>query len=84
MKVIGTDKNGHEIAEVSVSELDAMFKEIRNKAIDDFISKIKDVCANRSVYTDRYNNELIYAHEDGTWHSLIDDVLEPLKVGGVE
>lgn len=41
MKVIGTDKNGDEIAEVSVTELDTMFKEIRTKAIDEFAEKIK-------------------------------------------
>lgn len=40
MKVIGTDKNGNEIAEVSVTELDTMFKEIRAKAIDEFVKKI--------------------------------------------
>lgn len=41
MKVIGIDKNGNEIAEVSVTELDAMFKEIRAKAIDEFADSIK-------------------------------------------
>ena len=40
MKVIGIDKNGDEIAEVSVTELDTMFKEIRAKAIDEFKNKI--------------------------------------------
>lgn len=41
MKVIGTDKNGNEIAEVSVTELDTMFQEIRAKAIDEFAEKIQ-------------------------------------------
>lgn len=43
MTIIGVDKNGDEIAEVSVSELDTMFKEIRNKAIDDFAEKVKEI-----------------------------------------
>lgn len=42
MTIIGVDKNGDEIAEVSVLELDTMFKEIRNKAIDDFVVKLKE------------------------------------------
>lgn len=42
MKVIGTDKNGDEIAEVSVTELDTMFKEIRAKAIDEFAERMKE------------------------------------------
>lgn len=42
MKVIGIDKNGNEIAEVSVTELDAMFKEIRAKAIDEFAERMKE------------------------------------------
>lgn len=40
MKVIGTDKNGNEIAEVSVTELDTMFREIRAKTIDEFAEKL--------------------------------------------
>ena len=40
MRVIGTDKNGDEIAEVSVTELDTMFKEIRAKAIDEFVEAL--------------------------------------------
>ena len=42
MKVMGTDKNGDEIAKVSVTELDTMFKEIRNKTIDEFAERLKD------------------------------------------
>lgn len=43
MTIIGTNKNGDEIAEVSVSELDAMFKEIRNKTIDYVMVKAKEI-----------------------------------------
>ena len=36
MKVIGTNKNGDEIAEVSVIELENMFEEIKSNAIEEF------------------------------------------------
>jgi hypothetical protein len=42
MKVIGTDKNGDEIAEVSVTELDVMFKEIGVKVIDEFVAIMEE------------------------------------------
>ncbi|MBQ4523569.1 MAG: hypothetical protein IJA10_11560 [Lachnospiraceae bacterium] len=42
MRVIGTDENGDEIAEVSAIELDTMFKEIRAKAIDEFAEALKE------------------------------------------
>lgn len=52
------------------------------KAIDDFAEKLKEICSNHSVGADSKNhNELLYAHKDGTWHSLIDDVAEQLKAG---
>lgn len=85
MTIVGTDKNGDEIAEVSVLELDTMFKEIRNKTIDDFAEKLREICSNHSVGADsKNNNEPLYAHKDGTWHSLIDDVVEQLKEGSVD
>lgn len=56
-----------------------------NKAIDDFAEMLREICSNHSVGSDnKNNNEPLYAHEDGTWHSLIDDVAEQLKAGGVE
>lgn len=55
----------------------------RNKAIDGFAEKIREICSNHSVGADsKNNNEPLYAHRDGTWHSLIDDVVEQLKAGG--
>lgn len=42
MKIIGTDKNGDEIAEVSVTELDIMFKEIGAKIIDEFVAIMEE------------------------------------------
>ena len=42
MKIIGTDKNGDEIAEVSVTELDIMFKEIEAKVIDEFVAIMEE------------------------------------------
>lgn len=40
MKVIGTDKNGDEIAEVSATELNEIFIQIRNNTIDEFVEKL--------------------------------------------
>ena len=52
MKVIGTDKNGDEIAEVSVTELDTMFKEIKAKVIDEFVEKAYFIlgCEDSDIY----------------------------------
>ena len=44
MEIVGVDKNGDEIAKVSVSELDAMFVEVRNKAIDEFAEVLRLEC----------------------------------------
>lgn len=64
---------------------DGYYKAGYTKAIDDFAEKIRDICSNHSIGVDsKNNNELLYAHKDGTWHSLIDDVVEQLKEGGVE
>jgi hypothetical protein len=81
MRVIGTDKNGDEIAEVSVTELDTMFKEIRAKAIDEFANVIRGIHYNYPIGTDADTNEPLYAHEDGTWHNLLNDVAEQMKAG---
>lgn len=43
MKIVRTDINGDEIAEVSVTELDSMFKEIREKTIDEFAEKLLEI-----------------------------------------
>jgi len=58
-------------------------KEIQNKAIDEFAERMKDICKTHSVGEDKHTNEPIYAHEDGTWHSLIDEIAEQMK-GGAE
>ena len=53
-----------------------------NKAIDDFRNEVITLCKSHSVGADnRHENELLYAHEDGTWHSLLDDVTELLRAG---
>jgi ATP phosphoribosyltransferase regulatory subunit HisZ len=68
MRVIGTDKNGDEIAEVSVTELDAMFKEIRAKAIDEFANWL-------------YENHKTDLTEYIKWYE--EEIAEQLKAGGI-
>lgn len=86
MRIIGTNKNGDEIAEVSVTELDTMFREIRAKAIDEFVEKIKEKeeelyeADGGGIYNDSreraYNNGIM-AMDD-----VIDKIAEDLKAGG--
>lgn len=83
MKVIGTDKNGDEIAEVSVTELDTMFKEIRAKAIDEFAEQLK------SDEFQKYNLDMVfetsrdlsYSHCINAFHEYVDEIAEQLKAG---
>ena len=72
MKVIGTDKNGDEIAKVSVTELDTMFKEIRAKAIDEFADSIK-------TELDRFG---VVNLDTCVLYDFIDRKAERLKAGG--
>ena len=85
MKVIGTDKNGNEIAEVSVTELDTMFKEIRAKAIDEFYDKVlnfEDYIEPIGVTGITEYRTLLYSGGDIT--DMIVKIKEQLKAGGVE
>lgn len=72
MRVIGVDKNGDEIAEVSVTELDTMFKEVRNKAIDEFTERLSekikyeiDDCAEELDWIDEIAEQLKGGSDDG-------------------
>lgn len=57
------------------------FSEGYSKAIDNFITLSQKICKISGVGIDTRNNkEPLYVHEDGTWHSLFDDVAEQLKV----
>ena len=78
MKVIGTDKNGDEIAEVSVTELDTMFKEIRAKVIDEFAERLKVESFSGYVTLEDYCEDTVecVSVED------IDEIAEQLKAGG--
>jgi hypothetical protein len=69
MRVIRTDKNGDEIAEVSVTELDSMFKEVRNNTIDEFAKQMKEL-------TYKWIDKGIIAV------GCIDEIAEQLKAGG--
>ena len=69
MRVIASDKNGDEIVEVSATELDTIFKEIRNNTIDEFVKQTKEL-----VY--KWIEKGIIAV------GCIDEIAEQLKVGG--
>lgn len=62
-----------------LNKLDGHDRELRNKVIDKFAEALKEICKNHSVGKDEYTNEPLYAHEDRTWHNLIDDVAEQMK-----
>lgn len=86
MKIIGTDKNGDEIAEVSVTELDTMFKEIKAKAIDEFLGQIKNkaeklyVSDGGGIFDD--SSERAYNNAITEMIDSIDEVAEQMKAGG--
>lgn len=75
MKVIGTDKNGNEIAEISVIELDVMFKEVRKNTIEEFVNtlipRLTDV-----IYQEDMEEDV-----EGITN-LINDAARELKAGG--
>lgn len=70
MKVIGTDKNGNEIAEISVTELDVMFKEVRNNTIEEFVNTLIPRLT-----------DAIYQKDVASMTNLINDVTRELKAG---
>ena len=55
-------------------------KEGYNKAIDDFVNKLNEICDKYPITTGEKHRPL-YAHTDGTWHDLIDDVVDIMKEG---
>ena len=67
-----------------LDKLDGHDRELSNKVIDKFAEVIRDICYKYPISTDADTNELLYAHEDGTWHNLIDNVAEQMKAGGID
>ena len=57
----------------------AMEQEIRNKAIDEFVERVKCICGNRPIGCDCKKNRPLYAHTDGKWHDLIDEIAEEMR-----
>ena len=51
------------------------------KVIDEFTERMFRICAERGTKICAISNAPLYAHEDGTWHSLIRDVAEQMKGG---
>ena len=81
----GIDKCAYSMAIQALKEIQ-QYRAIGT--IEKFAEAMKNICKNHSVAIDRYTNELIYAHEDGTWHSLIDEIadetIDIVRKGGVE
>lgn len=72
---------GRMYATNEVVRLQKELKEIKAKAIDEFVEAIRGICYKYPIGTDADTNEPLYGHEDGTWHNLIDDVSEQMKAG---
>ena len=70
MRIIGANKNGDEIAEVSVTELDIMFKEVRKNTIDEFVNTLIPRLT-----------DAIYQKDVESMTNLINDVTRELKEG---
>jgi hypothetical protein len=69
LEVANWHKNGDEIVEASATELDTMFKEIRNNTIDEFVKQMKEL-------TYKWIDKGIIAV------GCIDEIAEQLKAGG--
>jgi hypothetical protein len=70
---------GRMYATNEVVRLQKELKEIKAKAIDEIAEAIRSICYKYPIGTDADTNELLYGHEDGTWHNLLDDVAEQMK-----
>ena len=53
-------------------------KEIRNSTIEEFANNIKKFCEEYAIGCDSKNNGLVYAHKDGTWHNLVNDIVNQM------
>lgn len=76
MKVIGIDKNGDGIAEVSTTELDVMFKEIRNQAIDEFAEQLNKKI---SEFVLEHKDNLDFASGISVAWNMVDEIAEQMK-----
>lgn len=54
-------------------------KEIRQSAIQEFIERISIACKTYVIGNDAKNGHIIYAHSDGTWHNLMEDIAKQMK-----
>lgn len=54
-------------------------EELRASVIDEFAEALNKICAKRGIGFDHEKCIPLYVHEDGTWHSLIDDVVAQMK-----
>ena len=50
-----------------------------HKGINDFTNKFNEMCNKYPIAISKKNSRPLYAHVDGTWHDLINDIAEQLK-----
>lgn len=53
--------------------------EIKSQIINDFLERIKIACSMYTIGCSHSDNSLIYAHSDGTWHNLIEDIANQMN-----
>lgn len=53
--------------------------EIRASAVDEFAERLRNICDKHPIGHDYKTQRLLYGHEDGTWHDLIEYVAEQMK-----
>lgn len=54
-------------------------KEVRQSTINEFIERISMACKTYAIGNDAKNGHIIYAHSDGTWHNLMEDIAKQMK-----
>ena len=68
-----------------ITEAEAKWKEkeaeLRANVIEEFADLLKRICDKYPLGIDRKYQRPTYAHEDGTWHNLINDVVKQMRKG---
>lgn len=53
-------------------------EEIRQSTIQEFIERISTACKIYAIGNDAKNGHIVYAHSDGTWHNLMEDIAKQM------
>jgi len=75
---VGFDVNKEELAKALVYDR-GQYEEGYADAVTEFEQRLKKICAERPLGIDKKFLKPTYLNEDGTWHSLIDDVVVQMK-----